>query len=222
MTERCEWDPVRDSAAEEADGCPNEATLSVGADGNWHLCESCAALPEFDCFRKRVPLDPRVGLVAAAAKRAELAAERLARRREVPIGKGGRLIAYVDAEDLDLVMRYRWTAKPAPGEVTNEWGPLTYAHTSTRVIDPAAPLDKPKNLLMHRLILGQSGEFGTSHRDGNGLNNQRYNIAPATQAENNRNLRVHREARELNERQSEVLRSTIAVRLNGPERRSDV
>jgi hypothetical protein len=55
----CEWNPERDQPAKGypiKDGCQNKAVLSVGQDGMWHLCESCAALPHFSRFRRRVPL----------------------------------------------------------------------------------------------------------------------------------------------------------------------
>jgi hypothetical protein len=204
MSERCEWDPDRDSAAEESDGCRNEATLSVGADGNWHLCESCAALPAFDRYRKRVPLDPRAIITTAAAEKARIEAERLARRREVPLGgKHRALMAFVDERDYELVMQHKWHGK----QVRH----LIYAKTS--VPDERNP-GKHRSMMMHRMILQQPAELGTDHRDGNGLNNQRHNITPATNKENMQNLRVHREARELNEQQSEALRSTIPGRLN--------
>jgi hypothetical protein len=56
--ERCEWDPKRNRAGEYIPGsidlgCQNYAVLSVGrGKDNWHLCESCAALPYFS--RKKV------------------------------------------------------------------------------------------------------------------------------------------------------------------------
>jgi hypothetical protein len=64
MYHLCEWDPVRGEPANYFDhgewvehlGCDNQSTLSVGANGKWHLCESCAALPEFKRYRKRVSL----------------------------------------------------------------------------------------------------------------------------------------------------------------------
>jgi hypothetical protein len=63
-----EWQRNHQRAAEEEGlceakvicGCPNEATLSVGSGkNNWHLCESCAAMPEFRRYRRRVPLKER-------------------------------------------------------------------------------------------------------------------------------------------------------------------
>lgn len=52
----CEWDPARDQPADADHGCPRDAELSVGVDGKWHLCKSCASLPRFNRFRKRIPL----------------------------------------------------------------------------------------------------------------------------------------------------------------------
>lgn len=54
----CEWDPARDAPAlGDGTGCPNEATISVGAAGEWHLCERCASLPRFGRFRVRRQLN---------------------------------------------------------------------------------------------------------------------------------------------------------------------
>lgn len=57
----CEWDPriqkVGDVVEMPEQECPNEATISVGG---FHVCESCAALPVFKRFRKRVPLHKTV------------------------------------------------------------------------------------------------------------------------------------------------------------------
>lgn len=69
MSGLCEWDPARNQPAEATmrrgkfasyRGCDEVATLSVGTGaGNWHLCESCAALPRFKRYRRRVPLKGR-------------------------------------------------------------------------------------------------------------------------------------------------------------------
>jgi hypothetical protein len=53
----CEWDPTVGAASSVAHGCPNKATLSLGSDGSWHVCGSCAALPRFRKYRVRVRLD---------------------------------------------------------------------------------------------------------------------------------------------------------------------
>ena len=51
----CEFDPVRGEAA--FDGDSHNATVPavwiVGGNGQWRLCDSCAALPRFAKFRKR-------------------------------------------------------------------------------------------------------------------------------------------------------------------------
>jgi len=63
---KCEWNPEANESAcatydsnnyvENHYGCQNEATIMVGANGQWHLCESCAKLPKFKRFRVRKPL----------------------------------------------------------------------------------------------------------------------------------------------------------------------
>lgn len=80
----CEWDPEHSRPAqitfsnpngclktEEHHGCQNEARISVGRDGKWHLCEMCAALPVFDKFKKRTRLcqieEPGTGDTATTA-----------------------------------------------------------------------------------------------------------------------------------------------------------
>lgn len=57
----CEWNPREDRPAfvDDDDELHGEATVIVGADGKWHLCESCARLPRFARHRKR-PLGRRV------------------------------------------------------------------------------------------------------------------------------------------------------------------
>lgn len=67
ITEYCEWNPERGTPAtmERTDGtrspwvrhgCPQEATVSLGRGGNWHLCETCATLPAFRRYRVRKAL----------------------------------------------------------------------------------------------------------------------------------------------------------------------
>lgn len=47
----CEWNPATGTAANMDDPTHGVATVSVG-DGKWHLCESCAALPQFKRYKK--------------------------------------------------------------------------------------------------------------------------------------------------------------------------
>lgn len=57
MIEYCEWNPTANRAAFEGENHA-AATVCVGADGRWHLCEQCAALPQFKRLKKR-PLPNR-------------------------------------------------------------------------------------------------------------------------------------------------------------------
>lgn len=57
----CEWNPRLDAPALETDHHhgSRRAELVVGADGRWHLCRECAALPAFKRLRVRRPLRAR-------------------------------------------------------------------------------------------------------------------------------------------------------------------
>ena len=57
---KCEWNPVLNCKATEGSdtACANEAVVSVGARGQWHLCLSCSELPPFRKYRRRVFLTP--------------------------------------------------------------------------------------------------------------------------------------------------------------------
>ena len=59
---RCEYNPVKKQPAQNPPAvadCMNEAELSVGQNGLWHICRQCAALPQFNRLRRRVPLKKR-------------------------------------------------------------------------------------------------------------------------------------------------------------------
>lgn len=92
--------------------------------------------------------------------------------KEIPLGgkKGKDKYALVDDEDYELVSRFKW-----------------HLHSPRHLEYARASLNKGVNVLMHRLLL--PGYPLIDHKDGNGLNNQRYNIRPATRAQNNRNRR---------------------------------
>jgi hypothetical protein len=104
---------------------------------------------------------------------------------EVPLyGKRARgRVAFVDLEDYSLVMQHRWHVLEhdpvAPGRRAH--GPyaayLTYqgGRGGTRV-----------TVYMHQLI---AGSRGVDHVDGNGLNNRRSNLRPATKSQNGANAR---------------------------------
>lgn len=52
--EMCEWNPDAGRAAFSNEQGHAPATILVGRGSpNWHLCESCAALPRFARYKKR-------------------------------------------------------------------------------------------------------------------------------------------------------------------------
>lgn len=58
----CEWNPETDRPAVEGDAPHADATVSLG-DGEWHVCEACAALPRFAHFTVRKPIRRAGGTV---------------------------------------------------------------------------------------------------------------------------------------------------------------
>lgn len=52
MKDPCEYNPQTHSASYENE-VHASAELIVGASGQWRLCRSCAALPEFKRFKKK-------------------------------------------------------------------------------------------------------------------------------------------------------------------------
>jgi hypothetical protein len=101
--------------------------------------------------------------------------------RTVPLhGKkaAGRVVR-VDDADHDLVMTFRWNIREVrkPGRRRMN-GP----YAVTRVVIGG----RVTSLYMHVLIMGVKG---VDHIDHDGLNNQRYNLRPATQVQNGGNQR---------------------------------
>ncbi len=103
----CEWNPTTSEPAKQGDPPHAEAVVSVGADGRWHLCESCAALPKFKRLRVRKPLGrppapppapvsrPKAGLTPAErAEMAEHDAANARRRAEMLATVNGRPVAF--------------------------------------------------------------------------------------------------------------------------------
>ena len=100
--------------------------------------------------------------------------------KKVPLSRGE--FALVDDGDFALVSRYCWQCHIDP-------------HTGTKYAVAAIPNpflgNRRSSVLMHRLILAHASE-NTDHKDGNGLNNQRNNIRPASRTENQRNRKLQR------------------------------
>jgi len=96
--------------------------------------------------------------------------------RSILLTNGGE--ALVDDQDFDWLNQWCWHRSKSG-----------YARHSLKKPDPVYGFA----IYMHKLILGLgSGEMG-DHRDRNPLNNQRYNLRPATNAKNqwNTGTRVH-------------------------------
>ena len=86
-------------------------------------------------------------------------------------------IALVDDADFDRVSAHKWYAN-----VDRRRGKV-YAYRKTH-----GPHDKRKSIYLHRVLLGVSDpKVRVDHDDGNGLNNQRYNLRPCTNGQNNMN-----------------------------------
>lgn len=91
--------------------------------------------------------------------------------KEIQLTKGKT--ALVDDCDYDNIVKYKWCATP---HKNGRW----YANAWVC----------GRKTLMHRLILGIDISGDIDHRDGDGLNNRRYNLRQATRAQNNANQQV--------------------------------
>ena len=81
---------------------------------------------------------------------------------KVPVGT---TFALIDPSDGPLVLPYKWS---------------TAGRYAFAIIDG-------KRVMMHRLILDPPDDLLVDHEDGDGLNNQRYNLRACTHSENMRN-----------------------------------
>ena len=93
----------------------------------------------------------------------------------IPLSQGK--FAQVDDENFDDLIKHKWYAL----KVHKTW----YAARNGKMV---AGVRSPF-VYMHNAVLGHQGR--TDHRDGDGLNNQRHNLRPATVTENAQNSRKH-------------------------------
>jgi hypothetical protein len=89
-------------------------------------------------------------------------------------------VAVIDAADVPSVQGKNWCAKidrRRDGSIRTVYAVRT---------------QRPNNheLRMHRVLLGAPNDLEVDHKDGDGLNNRRYNLRLATVSENQRNRRL--------------------------------
>jgi HNH endonuclease len=96
--------------------------------------------------------------------------------KEIPLTQGK--VAIVDAEDYQLLMRWKWQAQKSSN------GKTYYATNGVS----AAKYGKA-SFHMHRIIMNSPGGLMVDHIDGDGLNNRKSNLRLATRQQNGCNRR---------------------------------
>ncbi len=124
----------------------------------------------------------------------------------VPLTKGYEAI--IDAADVPLVQHSNWQACVrfrADGSLLS-----SYAYGSTLHKDGPR-----KRLSMHRIILPVPHGLVVDHINGDGLDNRRCNLRPATPSENSRNQRPRKDGAALGVRQDPSGKWSIFWRMGG-------
>jgi len=103
--------------------------------------------------------------------------------KEIKLTRG--YVALVDDEDFDRVTAAgAWQARTVRRKDGTIWN--VYASHGVRI----GPRKEGKEITirLHNFIMGITG---IDHEDGNGLNNQKYNLRPAKDVENGRNRKIN-------------------------------
>lgn len=99
--------------------------------------------------------------------------------KKIPLTRGK--VALVDDADFDWLNHYRWRAQ-------EKCSGNFYA--TRHALREAG--EKRRTVGMHQIIAAIMGFERPDHIDGNGLNNQRGNLRPATKSENGANRKLNR------------------------------
>jgi hypothetical protein len=92
---------------------------------------------------------------------------------------GEKIACYFDTQDYDRVKAFRWSVKKCRH--------TSYVQTYVQSLLTNSDGKKAKTLQMHRVLLPEVKLI--DHKDGNGLNNRRSNLRPATHLQNLANCR---------------------------------
>lgn len=94
--------------------------------------------------------------------------------------------AIIDAEDVPLVEGWNWTA------VLRHDGKTYYA-ARNHYLGGGRRDKRHEYVRMHRVIAGATADVMVDHEDGNGLNNRKKNLRPATPFQNQQNCGIRRD-----------------------------
>lgn len=89
--------------------------------------------------------------------------------------------AVVDDEDFERLSAHKWSAANCVRKNRVIWFAVRQSKKSE---------GKPRAILMHREIVGVAGKQ-TDHKNGDGLDNRRDNLRPASQMQNSQNAHKH-------------------------------
>lgn len=95
------------------------------------------------------------------------------------------LVALVDDEDFDAVNQFRWHVLPSRPKESPK---VFYARRNITTYQDGRRIVRKQ--LLHVFLMGSAAKH--DHADGNGLNNQRSNLRPATDSQNLQNRKKSR------------------------------